>query len=190
MYCLTCDSLSFSIICSSCQKNLLRPSLHKRQITEDFCVYSFYSFDELEDLLLSKYYFHGDRVLNILAQLTFSKFAREFYFDTPVLALPLDDHTRHDFSHTAILARHLNSSSITPKYNSLKATKHVKYAGKDLDFREKNPRKFVLKETSKKSLILVDDLVTTGSTLTQAYKVCKKHKNNVLFALTLADAKI
>jgi competence protein ComFC len=102
-----------------------------------------------------------------------------------VYALPIDDHTRHDFSHTAILVRHLKSSSIKPIYNVLKASNIVKYAGKDLDFRQKNPRKFIYKGASNIDVILVDDLITTGTTLLEAKKVLKKHKVNVLFALTL-----
>ncbi len=190
MKCITCDTWSFSIICENCQKTLLKPSLYKRQLDEDFYVYSFYSFDELEELLTSKYYFHGDRVLNILARLTFGEFSKLFYYPEQTFAIGIDDHTRHDFSHTAILSRHLDSKHITPLYNSLKATNKIKYAGKDLEFRQKNPRKFKLKNLSSKPIILVDDLVTTGTTLLEAKKCCKKSKNEVLFALTLADAKI
>jgi hypothetical protein len=93
---------NFEIICKDCQKNLLVPSFHKREIEDGFFNYSFYSLSELEDLINSKYYFHGDRVFNILAKLSFAKFALNFDFPSEVLAIPIDDHTRHDFSHTAI----------------------------------------------------------------------------------------
>ncbi|MFY4744120.1 ComF family protein, partial [Aliarcobacter butzleri] len=77
----------------------------------------------------SIYYFYGDRVFNILAKHSFVKFALNFDFPSEVLAFPIDDHTRHDFSHCAILAKQLKSKIIKPKYNSLKATNIVKYAG-------------------------------------------------------------
>ena len=117
MLCLTCKNLSFQIICKDCQNNLLIPSFHKREIEDGFFNYSFYTLSELEDLISSKYYFHGDRVFNLLAKLSFAKFAQNFVFEKEVFAIPIDDHTRHDFSHTAILAKHLKSQFITPKYD-------------------------------------------------------------------------
>ena len=38
-------------------------------------------------------------------------------------------------------------------------------------------------------IVLIDDIVTTGSTLKEAHDALKKHDVNVLFALVLADAK-
>ena len=190
MICLTCKNLSFEIICKDCQKNLLTPSFHKRELDDGFFNYSFYSLSELEDLLNSKYHFFGDRVFNILARLCFEKFAQNFSFPSKILEIPIDDHTRHDFSHTAILAKHLKSDIITPKYNTLKATNVVKYAGKDLEFRLKNPRKFKVTKLSNQVTILCDDLITTGATINQAKKALEKENNQVLFSLTLADAKL
>ena len=190
MLCITCKNFSLQIICKYCQNNLLIPSFHKREIADGFYNYSFYALSELEDLLNSKYYFHGDRVFNILAKLSFEKFAKNFDFDSEVFAIPIDDHSRHEFSHTAILAKHLKSKIITPKYNCLKATNIVKYAGKDLDFRLKNPRKFKLTNIHNQMTILCDDLITTGATIKEAKKVCERQNNQVLFSLTLADAKL
>lgn len=190
MKCITCENLSFQIICKKCQNTLLQPSFYKREIEKDFYNFSFYTLSEIEDLISSKYYFHGDRVFNILAKLSFAKFTQNFNMHENILALPIDDHTRHNFSHTAILAKHLKSKIITPKYNCLKALNIIKYAGKNLEFREKNPRKFKLKNIENKSIILCDDLITTGTTIKEAKKLLEKRKNKVLFSLTLADAKL
>lgn len=191
MKCICCERVSLSIICKDCQKKLLVPSFNKREIEKNFFNYSFYSLSELEDLINSKYYFYGDRVYNILAKLSFYKFSQNFSFNENIIAIPIDDHTRHDFSHTAILVKHLKSKIIKPKYNYLKATNIVKYAGKDLEFRKKNPRKFqLLKNINKQKVILCDDLVTTGSTILEAKRVLEKRNNEVLFSLTLADAKL
>jgi len=185
MICLTCKNLSFKIICKTCQAKLLTPNFYKKEIEKDFFVYSFYEYKDLEDLIQSKYYFYGDRVFNTLAKLSFKKFATNFKFDYPILAIPIDDHTRHDFSQTAILTKELKSKNITPIYNTLKATNIVKYAGKDLEYRQKNPRKFIYSGEKNCNVILIDDVLTTGTTLLEAKKVLKKHKINVLFALTL-----
>lgn len=190
MKCITCENLSIQIICKTCQINLLSPSFHKRELQKDFYNYSFYSLSDIEDLIKSKYYFHGDRVFNILAKLSFAKFSQNFNIKDDIIAIAIDDHTRHDFSHTAILTKHLKSNIITPKFNCLKATKIVKYAGKDLEFRKKNPRKFKVSNLQNKTLIICDDLITTGSTILEAKKALEKQNNKVLFSLTLADAKL
>lgn len=188
MKCLSCEKLSFSIICKDCQKSLLSPSFHKRELEKDFFNYSFYSFSEIEDFLTSKYYFHGDRIYNILAKLSFKKFAQNFEFDTPIYSVGIDEHTRHHFSQTAILSRHLKSKYIKPLYGKCKATNIVKYAGRDLEFRQKNKRRFKT-NLSNKTIILVDDLITTGTTILEAKKTLEKRGNQILFSLTLADAK-
>ena len=185
MLCITCNSISLQIICKTCQKQLLAANFYKKELEKDFFIYSFYDYKDLEDLIQSKYHFHGDRVFNILGKLSFKKFADNFEFTHPILALPIDDHTRHDFSQTAILAKHLKSSFIKPIFNTLKAKNIVKYAGKNLEFRQKNPRKFIYSGVKNCDVILVDDVLTTGTTILEAKKALKKEGVNVLFALTL-----
>ena len=189
MKCISCENLSFQIICKSCQENLLIPSFHKRELEKDFFNYSFYSFSEIDDFITSKYYFHGDKVFNILAALSFKKFAQSFDFTELVYSIGIDEHTRHEFSQTAILSKHLKSRNIKPLFNQLKATNIVKYAGHNLEFRKKNKRKFKTNLTNKK-IILVDDLITTGTTILEAKKLLESKNNEILFSLTLADAKI
>ena len=189
MKCLSCENLSISIICKKCQATLLQPFFYKRELDKGFFNYSFYGFSEIEDFITSKYYFHGDRVYNILAKLSFKKFASTFAFDEMVYSIGIDEHIRHNFSQTAILSHHLKSKYIKPIYGGLKATNIVKYAGKDLEFRQKNRRKFKT-NISYKKLIIVDDLVTTGTTILEAKRALEKRGNEVLFSLTLADAKI
>ncbi len=188
MKCLLCENLSLSIICNKCQTTLLQPTFYKRELTNGFFNYSFYSFKEIEELLNSKYYFHGDRIYSILAKLSFNKFAQNFSFNETVYAIGIDEHTRHDYSQTAILSKNLNSSFIKPLFGQLKAKNIVKYAGKDLEFRKKNKRNFETNLTNK-NIILVDDLITTGTTILEAKKILEKKGNNILFSLTLADAK-
>ena len=189
MRCLSCENYSFSIICKLCQEKFLTPSFHKRKIEKDFFNYSFYSFSEIEGFITAKYYFHGDRIFNILASLSFKKFAQNFKFDNLIYSIGIDEHTRHQFSQTAILSKHLKSKYIKPLYGKCTATNIVKYAGKNLDFRKKNKRKFKV-DISNKTVILVDDLITTGTTILEAKKALEAKNNQVLFSLTLADAKI
>ncbi|AXH14191.1 phosphoribosyltransferase [Malaciobacter mytili LMG 24559] len=190
MHCILCENLSFYIICKNCQNRYLQPSFYKREIEDGFFNYSFYALSEIQELINSKYYFYGDKVYKILAYLSFKTFALNFSYKQKVFAIAIDDHTRHDFSHTAILASSLKSKYILPKYNILKAQNHIKYAGKDLKYRQKNPRRFKVKNLTKQTTILCDDLITTGSTILEAKKALENKNNQVLFSLTLADAKI
>ncbi len=189
MRCISCENLSLSIICKTCQENLLQPNFHKRELEKDFFVYSFYNYEEIKSFLNSKYQFYGDRVFKILASLSLEKFSSNFNFPQQLYAIPIDDHTRHEFSQTAILVNSLKSPNITPIFNKLKAKNIVKYAGKDLIFRKKNKRDFVYSGDKNIQVILVDDLVTTGLTILEAKKILEKNGCEVLFALTLSDAK-
>ncbi len=190
MRCITCQKLSIPLICNVCQENLLESTFHKRELTKDFFVYSFYPYDEVKELLNTKYEFYGDRIFKILGLLSFNKFALNFNFKHSVFAIPIDDHTRHNFSQTAILAKKLESKYITPIFNTLKATSIVKYAGKDLEFRTKNKRQFKYTGKKKIQVILVDDLVTTGTTILEAKKILEQNQCEVLFALTISDARV
>ena len=189
MRCISCENLSWQLICTTCQNNLLQPSFNKRELKKDFFVYSFYKYDDIKEFLNTKYEFYGDKIFNIIATLAFKKFALNFEFDNKIFAIPIDDHTRHEFSQTAILTNKLKSHNITPIFNKLKATNIVKYAGRDLEFRQKNKRDFIYKGNKNIQVILVDDLVTTGSTILEAKNILEQSGCEVLFALTLSDAK-
>ena len=190
MRCLSCEKLSFLIICKGCQNNFLSSSLNKREIDKDFYVYSFYDFNEVKELINSKYYFYGDRVINILASLSFKIFSQNLNLDFPITVIPIDDHTRHNFSHSAILARHMKNNKLNVVYNTLKAKNKIKYAGKSLFYRKHNKRDFMYTGKKDLNVILVDDLLTSGSTILEAKRILEKNNCTVLFSLTLSDAKL
>jgi len=190
MRCLTCQSLSIKAICKSCQEKLLIPTIKKRELARDFIVYSFFEYKDIKELLNTKYEFYGDRVFNILANISFSKFAKEFSYTSVVFAISVDDVRSHQFSQASILAKSLNSLHIKPLYNKLLTKNKIKYAGKSLEYRNKNKRDFKYKGKENIQVILVDDIVTSGNTLQEAKKVLENNNCEVLFALTLSDAKI
>lgn len=190
MRCLSCQNLSLQIICKDCQKKLIESSFNKRELIDGFFVYSFYKYEEIKELLNTKYEFYGDRVFKILANLSFKKFATNFEFDEKIIAISVDDSTTHEFSQSAILVSFLKSKNIKPMYSTLKATNKIKYAGKSLEYRQKNKRKFIYNGDKNLKIILIDDIVTTGSTLLEAKAVLEQNNCEVLFALTLSDAKL
>jgi competence protein ComFC len=152
----------------------------------NFKVVSFYEYRQIEPLLLTKHHAVGSEIYKILAKNSFSEFSKNF--KSEAFAVPIDDRIDSGYSHTAILAHALKSRFIKAKYGVLEAKNRVTYSGKPLSFRLQNPREFRYKGP-KGDIVLVDDIVTTGTTLKEAYRVCKAAGASPLFALTLAWVK-
>jgi len=190
MKCLICESLSLSHICSTCRDTFLSPSIYKRKINNNIEIISFYKYSQIKDLLHTKHTDLGYYIYKILAKLAFAKFASEFKFDYPLVSIAIDDNVKNGYSHTAILNKALTCRDIKPLFNKLRATNEISYSGKSREFRMMNPRDFKMKNFKEDSVILVDDIVTTGSTLNQAVEVLRSNKKEVLFCLTLADASL
>lgn len=188
MKCLLCENLSLTHICNSCQETFLTPSIYKRKILNNIEVISFYKYTDIKDLLHTKHTDLGYYIYSILAELSFKKFANEFEFSHPLSSIAVDDNTQSGYSHTAILNKRLKSKFINPEFNRLIAKNRVSYSGKSREFRLLNPRNFQVKKTKHKDIILVDDIITTGYTLTQAITSITKSNNSTMLCLTLADA--
>lgn len=190
MRCLLCESLSLSHICSKCQNTFLTPSIYKRKIINDIEVISFYKYSEIKDLLHTKHTDLGYYMYSLLAKNSFKKFAAEFDYPHKITSIALDDYAKDSYSHTAILNKALESKSIKPLYNRVRAKNRVSYSGKSREFRILNPREFEVKNLKETELILVDDIVTTGLTFTQAIQKLEDSENRILFCLSLADASL
>lgn len=189
MRCMMCERFSLSHICSLCQESLLSPTLHKRKILGSIPVYSFYPYSEIEPLLLTKHTDIGYYIYTILAKRSFGTFAAEWQYANRVASVGIDDHARGGYSHTAVLNRALKSPNITPLYGKLRASQHYKYAGKSVEERLMNPRKFIYNPFSENEVILVDDIVTSGTTLSEAAEVLHANGKKVILCLTLTDAE-
>lgn len=189
MKCMVCESWSFSHICSACQNNLLTPRLHKRKILGSIPVYSFFPYSEIEPLLLTKHTDIGYYVYTILARCSLGAFAQTWEYGYGVASIGIDDDPKSGYSHTAVLNRALKSPTIKPRYGKLRAQNHHKYAGKSVEERLLNPRQFAYRPFAEEEVILVDDIVTTGTTLSEAAEVLHAHGKKVILCLTLADAE-
>jgi len=188
MRCMICEDLSFKHICKTCQNEYLSPSFYTRKILGKIPVYSFYKYEDIEALLLTKHTDLGFYIYTILAENSFSLFAKNFSYEYELVSLSIDDTIKSGYSHTAILNKALQSKHIKPKYAKLRALSKTSYSGKNFKFRLLNPRNFKLKTFKHEDVILVDDIVTTGLTLSQAAQSLRKKGKNVAFCLTLADA--
>lgn len=190
MRCLMCENLSFSHICNPCQKLFLTPSLYKRKLPNGIEVISFYKYDDIKSLLHTKHTDLGFYIYKILAKNSLKKFAISFNMPEIIAAIPIDDMVEDSYAHTAVLCKSLKSKSIQPLYGKLRARNRLSYSGQSREFRLKNPRNFQFLKFSKKSVILVDDIITTGTTLSEAITIMTNADKEVLFCLTLCDVSI
>jgi len=148
----------------------------------DLELISFYIYEEIEDIIKRKYDKFGDKILQELAKISITPFFEKLELKANIV--PIDDNP-NNFSHTAILARSIKSKNFKVCYNTLRAKSCVKYAGKKLDFRKQNPKNFELKKKLEGNIILLDDVVTTGSTISQAKEILEKNDCQVIFAVSL-----
>nr|WP_321266489.1 ComF family protein [uncultured Sulfurimonas sp.] len=190
MKCVLCESLSFTHICNYCQETFLTPSIYKRRILNNIEVISFYKYKDIKDLLHTKHTDIGYYIYTILAQNSLKNFAQNFEFSDAISSIAIDDNVKSGYSHTAILNKSLKSKYIQPEFHKLRAKNSVSYSGKSKEFRLMNPRDFVFEDVLNKDIIIVDDIITTGSTLSQAIYATNKSSKNALFCLTLADASV
>lgn len=182
-----CESLSLSHICNPCQELFLTPSLYKRKLPNGIEVISFYKYDDIKSLLHTKHTDLGFYIYNILAKNSLRKFTLSFEMREDIAAIPIDDMVQDSYAHTAVLSKSLKSKSIKPLFGKLRARNRLSYSGQSREFRLKNPRDFQLLGFEQKSVILVDDIITTGSTLSEAITIMKDSDKEVLFCLTLCD---
>lgn len=186
MRCQLCLNLSWHPICKNCLNTFLTPNPKKRVLEDGLVVYSFYSYDEIKELLHTKHTMVGTKVFEILTHHALLPFFKKLDFKDTYL-IPIDDHVRSGYSHTAVMAKNL-AKEIEPLYRALRAKNRVRYSGQKLYIRKAFKRDFILTCKEKRDVILLDDIVTSGNTLKEAHITCKKNNLHVVCAVTLADA--
>lgn len=188
MRCLVCEKFSFLHICQSCQNDFLVPQPEIRELESGLKVLSFFPYDEIDFLLKTKHTYLGHYIYNILAHKTMKTFSKDFNYEGALDLIPIDDKADEGYAHTAVLVKNLQSKQLYPQYNSLHSQNKISYSGQDLAFRRAHPRNFKLKRSLSRDVILVDDIITSGTTLGEAHSFLKTHNIQTIMAITLADA--
>jgi len=154
-------------------------------------VVSLFKYKNIEPFLLTKHTPAGYRLYRYFSKAFFKPFLDDFasHIDTSVTLISVDEQVQSGYSHTALLSHYAKSPKIDLSHAKLMAQNRVNYAGKSLQFRLDNPRDFSYTGTRGLEVILIDDIITTGVTLQEAQIELEKHHVEVLFALTLADAR-
>ena len=142
-------------------------------------------------MLLTKHTPQGYIIYKALSKMTFKPFIKNFIknYNQPIYIIGIDEIIKGGYSHIALLTHQMRYRGIKILHSKLIAQNRVKYAGKTLEFRLSNPREFLYSGKTDIEAILVDDIITTGTTLKEANAVLKQSGVNVIFAVTLADAK-
>jgi competence protein ComFC len=187
---LSCDKLSFSIICKYCQNLYLIPKFIKKEVISGFYNYSFYDYEDIKDLIHTKYDTIGSQIFKILAKNSFKKFSDSFKYNDTLYAINIDNNISKGYSHSAILTSSLSSSIIIPQYNILQAKNNKRFANKSYQFRLLNPREFKYNKPlfkNIKEVILIDDIITTSLTMLEAKDPLTRYNIKSLFCLTLCN---
>ena len=189
MRCVSCQKLSMRVICSECHERLLNPTVSLRKVGT-LEVISLFKYRNIAPFLLTKHTPLGHRIYSYFSRRHLAhlleNFAREL--ETPVHLIAIDDRPSGGYSHTAVLVHGVGNDLLPPLPGALRAQNRISYAGKSLRFRLENPRDFRYRGPSGIEAVLIDDIVTTGSTLSEAHRVLRDAGVEVLFAMTLADA--
>lgn len=190
MRCFSCHQLSFKSICKTCQNTLFIPNIKTLKVGS-LDVISFFRYSEIEDFLHTKHKTEGFRVYKSLANITLKPFMEEFISgdDSKVYIVGIDEVVKSGYSHVSVLTKSMKTQSSTPLHSSLIAKNQVSYSGKDLEFRLGNPREFTYSGPKNIDVILVDDIMTTGTTLHEAYSLLESLNVNVMFALVVANVE-
>ena len=184
MRCQLCLSISWHPLCKNCLATVLTPNSSKRVLENGLVVYSSYCYTDIKNLLHTKHTYYGAKIFAQLTKHALLPLVKTFICKD-VYSLPIDDHTRSGYSHSAIIAHELREV-LSPLYGTLRAKNQKRYSGQSLHAREQNRRDFALTCKENLDVVLIDDIVTTGSTLSEATAICKANNINVLFAITLA----
>ncbi|RDU71329.1 transformation system protein [Helicobacter aurati] len=196
MYCIICHRLKFNIICQKCLNSLWHIE-SKRQLDNGLKVFSSFAFSELKTLLHTKDNSIGSRVFKRLGTYGVTRF-----FDTHKNLLELDRsdvaivcvRNKHIglYSHSAILAHCFKQFRFKVFYNVLITGNNIRFMQLSLQERKRASREFYFVDSALKgrtSIILVDDVITTGQTLFEASHIINSSKIHVLCAWTLCDAR-
>jgi competence protein ComFC len=154
-------------------------------------VVSIFGYKSLEPFLLTKHTPAGHRIFKYFGKYFMAPFLYEFAdnLDEQVGIVGIDEVPRGGYAHTSLLTHYVKHHNINVSHAKLIAQNSVNYAGKTLQYRLEHPRHFKYYGREDMDVILVDDIVTTGTTLQEARSVLAGIGLNVIFALCLADAQ-
>lgn len=135
MRCQLCLNISWQPLCKNCLKTILQPTPSKRVLEDGLVVYSVYSYKDIKDLLHTKHTYFGAKIFSELTKHALVPLIKTFTCKD-VYSIPIDDHIRSGYSHSAVIARELREY-LKPLYKSLRAKNRIRYSGKNYAYDKK-----------------------------------------------------
>ncbi len=192
MRCMSCTRICIKPICSKCEAIYLKPEMLEKEVA-NLEVISFFDYYLISELVKTKYFLNGYRFYKYIAKKYFNPFIKSYIDsyegDKDIYIIGVDENVKRGYSNISSLV-HYGSKNSGAKaiHNVLKAKNSIQYAGKSLEYRLNNPRDFKYTGPKNIDVILIDDVVTTGTTLEEAIRVLNENGVNIHFALTVANA--
>ncbi len=191
--CAICEKriTPFELLCESCEKEVFRmgPSLEIEK-KRGYIVHHYGPYDgKLRDLILS--YKSGRwRLSTILVKLYLKLF--EYYPPPSILMYvpsTLGSIEKRGFDHMEILARKLAKISGMVLSRSLKVVSEERQMGKSGIERKRDLSRYVAEFPGGREVALIDDVITTGSTIREASKALLDSGVEMVKVYVLAKSK-
>lgn len=194
--CYLCNKEGQKILCDKCKANIQK--IKETSIIDEckMFIYSYYSFD-IKDLIL-RFKYKGDfHAGEILVSLLEEKIREENLNVDFITYVPIGKDTvkKKEFNQCEYLAKELarnlgiKSIEALKKKNKVKEQKSLSKEEREINVKNA----FKLKTNNRlegKSIILLDDVMTTGATLKSCVKELKKIRDIKIFLLTIAKSNI
>lgn len=195
--CIVCGSKSFGKrLCPDCEAFLSKPPapVTKRVNNHDVLYFGFYE-EKLRDFILS-YKFHNHHSLcGDLAKLVNSVIVTHKVSFDIITYVPATKSAkkRRGYDHVELITKQLSKLVEKPWIKSMEAVRETDQL-KTLDRKEAVMGKFdILDDTSRflteKKVLLIDDVLTTGSTMEEASKILKLASPSEVIRLVIAIKK-
>lgn len=199
-FCVGCDRL-FTFLCPNCYEQIdfltlpIKPKVKPNYLDQLIacCNYK----PPISNLIKELKYNHVKDIALTCAQLVY--YAANIPQTDLITAVPLHPKRLKErgFNQAELIAKHLSTLTSTPYQNLLVRTKHTKNQASitDKEHRLANLHNiFSIQETFKdnsdnKSVLVIDDVTTTGATLNECAKVLKQHHFGPVIGLTIAHGQ-
>ena len=200
MECVYCKALiERPFVCKKCKDELStqKADNHQKRTAISQKIYSCYYYDDMVKSIIISYKYKANSSLYIYLAKEITKMIKENNIQADIITyVPLHKRkkSQRGFDQSARLAMGISYLSGIPFKKTLIRKKYTQQqAMLDTKMREQNVKNaFTLKidkKLSKKSVIIIDDIVTTGSTLNACIKMLVQSDAKIIIPITFASTK-